>query len=117
MFAAQHKLDNLVAMVDANGFQYGGPSAELMNMEPMGEKWRAFGWDVKEINGNDIAQLQQALDPAQRAKEKPTCVIARTIKGYGVSLFEGTNEWHHGVITREIFNAAMKELDSKEATA
>ena len=88
-----------------------------MALEPFADKWRAFGWDVKEVNGNDIAQLQQALDPAQRAKEKPTCVIARTVKGYGVSLFAGTNEWHHGVITREVFNTAIKELESQEVSA
>ena len=114
MFAAHHKLDNLTVIVDANGFQYGGTTAELMDMEPLADKWKAFGWNVKEVNGNDVGQLQAALDKSQRVPGKPTCVIARTVKGYGVSLFAGTNDWHHGVISTETLEKALRELESQE---
>ena len=114
MFAVQHKLDNLVAIVDANGFQYGGTTKELMNMEPLADKWRAFGWHTIEINGNDVEQLQKALDNSNRVKDKPTCVIAHTIKGYGVSRFAGNNDWHHGVLKEDILNEALNELKMQE---
>ena len=114
MFAAQHKLDNLVAVVDVNGFQFGGTTMDLMNMEPMADKWKAFGWHVLEVNGNDIAQLQKALDPSSRVQGMPTCVIARTVKGYGVDRFAGNNDWHHGTLDQQVLTEAMEELDRQE---
>lgn len=114
MFAAQHKLDNLVAVVDVNGFQFGGTTMDLMNMEPMADKWKAFGWHVLEVNGNDIAQLQKALDPSSRVQGMPTCVIARTVKGYGVDRFAGNNDWHHGTLDQQVLTEALEELDRQE---
>ena len=95
MFAAQHKLDNLVAVVDANGFQYGGPSAELMNMEPLDQKWRAFGWNVIEVNGHDLDELDCALDAAWKAEGKPTLILANTVKGKGVDFMENNVVYHY----------------------
>ncbi len=112
MFAAQHKLDNLTVIVDANGFQYGGATRDLMDMEPMADKWRAFGWHVDEINGNCIAELQKVLDKKNRIAGKPHCIIARTVKGSGVRMFENNNDWHHGMISAEVRDQAISELES-----
>ena len=110
MFAAQHRLDNLTVVVDVNGFQYGGATHDLMNMDPMVDKWKAFGWNITEVDGNNIAQLKTALDKQNRSSDKPTCIIANTVKGFGVPMFEG-NEWHHGVVTREVLEKTLHELE------
>lgn len=112
MFAAQHKLDNLTVVVDANGFQYSGPTREMMNMDPMIDKWTSFGWSVSEINGNDIVEIRDALNKGKKHPGKPTCILARTIKGFGVPLFEG-NQWHHGVITRDVLDQTLLELENR----
>jgi transketolase len=85
-----------------------------MNNEPLDEKWRAFGWSVKIANGHDYAQLTEALSkPAEVGK--PTCVIANTIKGRGVSFMENVARWHHGVPSQEELNQALAELHAAEA--
>ncbi len=114
MFAAQHKLDNLTVLVDVNGYQYGGPTRELMDMDPMADKWSAFGWAIQEIDGNNIAQLTAALDKQARRPGKPACIIANTIKGCGASMLEG-NEWHHGIVTRDVLERTLSELEGWRA--
>lgn len=116
MFAAHHKLDNLTVVIDQNGFQYGGRSCDLMDMAPMGLKWEAFGWHVTEVDGNNVAQLQEALEKTKKVTGKPTCVVARTVKGYGVSMFCGNNDWHHGEITVDVLHAALEELHKGRAS-
>lgn len=110
MFAKKYKLGNLVAIIDVNGFQYGGTTKELMDLEPMEERWRAFGWNVITVSGNDVEELQKALDKDQLKSDQPTCIVARTVKGSGVSFVENNNDWHHSKVSKEILDMALKEL-------
>ena len=109
--AAKYSLDNLIAIIDRNRFCVDGPLADVMPMEPMIDKWAAFGWDVLEADGHDIAALLHALDPRRdRPGEKPRMVIANTVKGRGVSFMEGVRSWHSDVITPEQYRHVMTEL-------
>ena len=109
--AAKYSLDNLIAIIDGNRFCVDGPLADVMPMEPMIDKWAAFGWDVVEADGHDIAALLHALDPRRdRPGEKPRMVIANTVKGRGVSFMEGVRSWHSDVITPEQYRHVMTEL-------
>lgn len=110
MAAAHFKLDNLVAIVDHNQQQIDGWNAEIMNLEPLPEKWRAFGWEVVEIDGHDFRQILAAFEKAQRAKGQPTVVIAHTIKGKGVSFMENNLGFHGTAPTPEQAKAALEEL-------
>src|SRR5215472_10229146 len=94
MSAPFHKIDNLVAIVDYNGIQLDGFVKDIMDVEPLAEKWRAFGWNTLEINGHDIPAIRQALEDAEAAKTRPTCIIAHTIKGKGVSFMENNPKFH-----------------------
>jgi transketolase len=109
--AAKYTLDNLIAIIDRNRLCVDGPLADVMPMEPMIDKWAAFGWDVVETDGHDIAALLRALDPRRdRPGEKPRMVIANTVKGRGVSFMEGVRSWHSDVITPEQYRHVMIEL-------
>lgn len=110
MCAAQYKLDNLVLIVDRNRIQQGDFTENTINMDPLGDKWRAFGWSVVEVDGHDYGQLMHVLGGSPVEMDKPTCVIANTIKGRGVSFMENKPEWHHGVPTAEQLAAARQEL-------
>lgn len=110
MTAAHYCLDNLCAIVDNNGLQIDGFCCDVMNIEPLTEKWRAFGWNVIDIDGHDMEQIIDALDEAEQAKGKPTVIIARTVKGKGVSFFEGKAEYHGIAPNREELEKALKEL-------
>jgi transketolase len=93
--ATKFRLDNLVAIVDRNGLQNDGESAAVMPMEPIDRKFEAFNWDVEEIDGHDMAAILAALERARdRRGGRPLCLIARTVKGKGVSFMEGVREWH-----------------------
>jgi len=105
--AAHFGLGNLVAIVDRNGLQYDGDTNAVMNMQDMAAKWRAFGWKCIECDGHDVVALTAALS---KRSEKPLCVIAKTVKGKGVSFMEGVPAWHHGVLTQKLFDQAMAEL-------
>jgi len=94
MAASHYKLDNLCVMIDANGLQIDGEVAKVMNVEPIPEKLQAFGCHVIEIDGHDIAQIVAALDAAEQVKGKPTAIVARTVKGKGVSFFENKASYH-----------------------
>ena len=109
MAAGHHKLANLTLIIDRNTLQQGARVAETNDLEPLADKWRAFGWDVVEADGHDPASLLDALE--RRADQsKPLCVIAHTIKGKGVSFMEDQVAWHHGVPTQAQLDQAMKEL-------
>jgi len=110
MAAAHFKLDNLVAIVDHNQQQIDGWNAEIMNLEPLPEKWRAFGWEVVEIDGHDFRQILAAFEKAQHVKGQPTVVIAHTIKGKGVSFMENNLGFHGTAPTPEQAKAALEEL-------
>ena len=114
MAAGHHDLDNLTAIIDHNTLQITGPTRDVMSNEPLDEKWRAFGWAVQRINGHDFAQLTAALNqPAEPGK--PTCIIANTVKGRGVSFMENVGKWHHRVPNETELNQALAELDAAEA--
>lgn len=94
MFAAHYKLDNLTAFVDFNGLQIDGPVSEVMSPLPIPEKWEAFGWNVIQIDGHDIAAIYDAIQTAKTVKGKPTMIVARTVKGKGVCEMENVVDWH-----------------------
>lgn len=95
MFAAKYKLNNLIAAVDANGLQFDGRSGDIMPMEPMAEKWKAFGWFVREADGHDFVSVRNAYRQAALA-ERPSMIIFRTVKGKGISYMENVTQWHSG---------------------
>jgi transketolase len=111
MTAAHYKLDNLCALIDNNGLQIDGPVAKVMGVEPIADKWRAFGWDVQDIDGHDMAQIVAALDKAETVKGRPTAIVCRTIKGKGSKCFEGKVEFHGTTPSKEELDLALKDLD------
>jgi transketolase len=110
MTAAHYKLDNLCAMVDNNGLQIDGPVAKVMGVEPITDKWRAFGWEVIDIDGHDMAAITAALDKAETVKGKPTMIVCRTVKGKGSAVFEGKVEFHGATPTKEQCATALNDL-------
>lgn len=110
MTTSHYKLDNLCAVVDNNGLQIDGPVEKVMGIEPLYDKWSAFGWHVIEIDGHKMEDILSALDEAEITKGKPTVIIAHTVKGKGVSLFEGKVEYHGVAPTSEELDKAIKEL-------
>lgn len=101
MTAAFYKLDNLVAIFDKNKVQAMGPIVERYDTNPHGEKWKAFGWEVLEIDGHSVKEIADALDEADKIKGKPVMIVAHTIKSKGVPFAEGKAEFHHGIMTEE----------------
>lgn len=108
MTAGHRKLDNLVAIVDRNRLQQGARTEETASLDPLGDKWASFGWDVIELNGNSPAELYAAL--TRQSSGKPLAIVANTIKGKGVSFIEDRVEWHHKVPSAEQVVLALKEL-------
>ncbi len=111
MTAGKYKLDNLIAFVDNNHLEFDGPTAEVMPIEPIEDKWRAFGWNVLRTDGHDCAKLQAAIDEAKAFAGAPTVIIADTIKGKGISYMENVTTWHAGACTPEQFEQGMKDLE------
>lgn len=109
LIAAHHKLDNLVVIVDYNGLQAMGKVKDILNIEPLKDKWQAFGWDVLEIDGHNFEQIERALTSPAIAG-KPKIIIAKTIKGKGVSFMEGNNLYHYKQLSDEEYQKALKEL-------
>lgn len=113
MAAAHYDLDQLTAIIDHNTLQITGRTRDVCSNEPLDEKFRAFGWAVRIVNGHSFAELTEALSqPAETGK--PTCIIANTIKGRGVSFMEDAVKWHHGVPSEADFARALKELAAAE---
>jgi len=111
MAAAHYKIDNLTAIVDLNGLQLDGFTKDIMSLDPVADKWRAFGWHVIEIDGHNMREILDALDKAERIKYKPTVIIAYTIKGKGVSFMENQVQYHGKPLTEEELERALKELE------
>lgn len=111
LFAAHHQLDNLVAIVDYNKIQSLAPVAETLALEPFADKWRSFGWSVVEVDGHDHSQLKSSLSQIPRATGMPTCVIAHTVKGHGVSFMENSVLWHYRTARGSELAAALAELE------
>jgi transketolase len=110
MAAAHYKTDNLCAIVDCNGFQIDGSTHDVMNLEPIVDKWEAFGWHVEQCDGHDIEKLLSAFGRAGKVKQKPTVIIARTVKGKGVSFMENMVDFHGRAPTQQEKDIALKEL-------
>ncbi|MBM3395816.1 MAG: transketolase [Betaproteobacteria bacterium] len=108
--AAHYKLSNLTAIIDYNKIAQSGPIAELIEIGPLADKWRAFNWAVKEIDGHDMAQVVDALDGLPLDPGKPTALIAHTVKGKGVSFAENTYLWHSNNVNDDIYAKAIAEL-------
>ncbi|MEK4971240.1 transketolase [Niallia sp. FSL R7-0648] len=113
MAASQYKLDNLVGIVDRNRLQITGSTDDVMSNEPLDKKWESFGWDVIEVDGNDIAELVQVFHSIPKTEGKPTIILANTIKGKGISFAENEAGWHHHVPSQEEYELAMKELSKR----
>ncbi len=110
MLAAQYKLDNLTLFIDRNKLQIDGPTEQVMSLEPLADKWLAFGWNLIEINGHDMRQILEARDKAKETTGKPTVIIANTIKGKGVSFMEGAIGFHGKAPNEDEYKIALKEL-------
>jgi transketolase len=110
--AAHYQLDNLTAIIDCNTLQITGRTRDVMNHEPLAEKWTAFGWAVRTVPGHDLPALTEALQ-APLENGKPSMVIARTTKGKGVSFMEDAGKWHHGVPTDDEYVRALAEIDAQ----
>ncbi len=111
MAASHYKCDNLCAMLDYNGFQIDGRTKDIMNLEPLVSKWQAFGWHTIEIDGHNMKQILSAYEEAKTIKGKPAIIIARTIKGKGVSFMENVVDFHGRAPTKEEAEKALKELE------
>lgn len=110
LIAAHQKLDNLLAIVDYNGLQAMGKVEEVLNIEPLKDKWESFGWEAREIDGHNFEDIEKALTSSPR-QEKPVVIIAKTIKGKGVSFMEGVNLYHYKAPSDEEYQRALKELN------
>ena len=110
LFAPQHKLDNLIAIVDYNKIQSLGTVKEVIDLDPLADKWRVFGWSVREVNGHSLDELENALSDLPFEPGKPSCLVAHTIKGKGVSFMENKLLWHYRTPQGEEYEAALAEL-------
>jgi transketolase len=115
MAAAKFQLDDLCGIVDVNGLQIDGKTADVMPSEPLDQKWAAFGWHVIKCNGHDYADIQRAFDEAKTVKGQPTVILAATVKGKGVSFMENNAGWHGKAPNAEQYEQAKAELTAKIA--
>ena len=113
LFAPHHRLDNLVAIVDYNKIQSLGHVNQVLDLEPLGAKWAAARWAVREIDGHDLDQIQQALSQVPFEPGKPSCLIAHTVKGKGVSFMEDKLLWHYRSPQGEEYESAIRELEAQ----
>jgi transketolase len=116
MSAAHYKLDNLTLLVDYNRLQIDGPVEEVMEVEPLDQKFAAFGWEVFTCNGHDHAEIKERMIKAKAVKGKPSVIIARTVKGKGISFMENVAGWHGKAPNAEEMALGMAELDTLEST-
>lgn len=110
MSASHNKLNNIIAIVDKNNLQIDGKTDDVMSLSNLSQKFESFNWNVYEINGHNYDQIYQAYEKAKLSKEKPTCIIANTQKGYGVSFMNGNKDWHGKAPNVDEYNKAVEEL-------
>jgi len=110
MGAAHYRLANLTAIVDFNKIGQSGPLGDLIDVEPLADKWRAFGWQVREIDGHDMGEVVDALESLPFSTDRPSVIIAHTVKGKGVSFAENTYVWHSNSVNDEIYAKALADL-------
>ena len=111
--AAHHRLDNIAVFVDANGLQISGRTRDIMDMAPIGQRFRAFGWEVDEIDGNDMSQIVEVLARLPLSAGKPTAIVAHTVKARGIGSLEGTPGSHYWKPTQEELTAAIRETETR----
>ena len=111
LLAPSLKVSNLTAIIDFNKWQATGRSEEIMSLKPLNSKWEAFGWHVQEINGHDFNQIEHAFNNAKLIEDKPSVIVAHTIKGKGVSFMEDNNNWHYRIPSQEELKLALEELN------
>jgi transketolase len=112
LFAPHHHLDNLVAIVDYNKIQSLAGTEETLALEPFAEKWRSFGWSIREVNGHGLAEIQAALKTVPWQADRPNCLIANTVKGKGVSFMENSVFWHYHPPNQDELRRALAELEA-----
>ena len=112
MSSSHYKLDNLCAIIDYNKIQENGPVNDIKKLEPLKDKWVSFGWHVIEVDGHNFSELLPALDEFTATKQKPTVIIAHTIKGKGISFMEGQSRWHGKAPNEEQLKEALAELEN-----
>ena len=110
MAAAHFKVDNLIGIVDKNGIQLDGWTRDIMNSEPFADKWRGFGWHVFEVDGHNLSEILATLEKAKMVKGQPSVVIARTVKGKGVSFMENNPDFHGKAPTPAETERALQEV-------
>jgi len=114
MFASHHKVIGVTAIIDRNHGQNDGRTEDVMSVKPLSAKWSAFGWNVFEVDGNDMKGLLDVLDRSMENRDKPTVIIAETVKGKGVSLVEGNNDYHAKPLPKEMVAQVMAELEKRK---
>ncbi len=112
MFAAHHKLANLVAIVDLNGQQALGYTEQVLSLHPLAERWRVFGWDAREVDGHDVPGMQRTIGALETASGPPHVLIARTVFGGGVSFMRGRIEWHYLPLSDAQYAQALQEVEA-----
>ena len=110
MSAAHYKLDNLIVFQDRNHMMIDGPTEEVMSLEPLADKWRAFGFETREVDGHDMTRLAEAIDEALRMKGKPFMILCDTVKGKGVDFMENKPDWHYGGLSSELVEKAKQSI-------
>ena len=113
MFASHYKLDNLIAFLDRNRLQIDGETEQVMSIEPIADKWKSFGWEVREINGHDFKEIIEAVEWAKQVRGKPAMIIAHTVKGKGVSFMEGSVHFHGKPPNDEEYKIAIQDLENE----
>jgi transketolase len=113
MAASHYKLDNLVAIIDRNTLQISGKTEDVLSLEPLRQRWEAFGWEVFEANGNDVKTLLNVFSQMDFFNQKPKMLIAHTVKGNGISYMENIAKWHHGVPSEQQYQQAIREIDER----
>jgi transketolase len=114
LFAPHHKLDNLVVIVDYNKIQSLGRVEEVINLEPLASKWSAFGWAVRELDGHNISAIEEALSTIPYERNRPSCIVAHTVKGKGVSFMEDKLLWHYRAPRSGEFERALAEIEQAQ---
>lgn len=114
LFAAHHKLDNLIAIIDYNKIQSLKSTADTLELEPFADKWQSFGWRVLELDGHDHEQIKVACDKIPFVSDQPSCIIAHTTKGKGVTMMENSVLWHYRSAQGEEYEQAKRELEQSE---
>lgn len=112
MSAAHYRLTNLTAIIDSNKISQSAHIKDVMGIEPLADKFRAFGWEVREIDGHSVKEVVEAFDSLPFSSNKPNCVIAHTVKGKGASFAEDTYLWHQNAVNQEIYDKAIGELET-----